>query len=331
MLDTMNRRRRLFVHASLATLPGFASPAWSQSAGLKTVGILAPSTRAKEQVILKPFLDEMQRLGYVEGQSVAYDWALGFDQEQILPRIAAELVARRPDVIFAPPAPAAIAAARATQSIPVVFATGTDPVGIGLVRSLGRPGGNVTGVISVAESLAPKLVQMLREIDPKVTVIGYLGNQEDPRWKVDGDALKALSRPLGITMVQAPVANPEQLSGAIDELIRRGAQAVITGSSVTFNLRDELMQLSSRHRIPVVAHRSEMADVGALFSYGAPLHEQIRLSARLVDRVLKGESPGSIPVEQPNRFELVVNQRAAKSLGLTIPGSLLLRADRTIS
>ena len=326
----MNRRRRLFVHAGLATLPVFGPPAWSQSAGIRTVGILAPSTRAKEQVILKPFLDEMQRLGYVEGQNVAYDWALGFDQEQVLPRIAAELVARRPDVIFAPPAPAAIAAARATQTIPVVFATGTDPVGIGLVRSLRKPGGNVTGAISVAESLAPKLVQMLREIDPKITVIGYLGNPEDPRWKVDGDALKALSRPLGITMVQAAVANPEQLAGAVDELVRRGAQAVITGSSVTFNLRTELMQLSARHRIPVGAHRAEMADAGALFSYGAPLHEQIRMSARLVDRVLKGESPGDIPVEQPNRFEFVVNQKAARSLGLTIPGSLLLRADRTI-
>jgi len=139
-----------------------------------------------------------------------------------------------------------------------------------------------------------------------------------------------LSRPLGITMVQAAVANPEQLAGAVDELVRRGAQAVITGSSVTFNLRTELMQLSARHRIPVGAHRAEMADAGALFSYGAPLHEQIRMSARLVDRVLKGESPGDIPVEQPNRFEFVVNQKAARSLGLTIPGSLLLRVDRTI-
>ena len=327
----MNRQRRTLIQAVAACLSGSVSVARSQSAPSKTVGILAPSTKAKELVTLEPFFAEMRRLGWVENQNIAYDWALGDDQEQILPRRAAELVARKPDLIYAPPAPAASAARRATASIPIVFATGTDPVGTGLVQSLGRPGGNVTGAISVVDSLAPKLVQMLREISPNMTVVGYLGNPEDPRWKIDGEALIALQGSLGIALVKSPVSDPVQLATALGSLVGEGAQAVITGSSVTFNLRHELMRLSARHRIPVAAHRSEMADAGALFSYGAALQEQIRLSARLVDRVLRGQPPGEIPVEQPTKFELVVNRQTARQLGLSVPSSLLLRADRIIS
>lgn len=327
----MNRHRRTLIQAAAACLSARVSMSRSQSAPTKTVGILAPSTRAKELVTLEPFFAEMRRLGWVEKQNVTYDWALGDDQEQMLARRAAELVARKPDLIYAPPAPAASAARRATASIPIVFATGTDPVGTGLVQSLGHPGGNVTGAISVVDSLAPKLVQMLREIGPNMKVVGYLGNPEDPRWKIDAEALTALQASLGITLVKSPVSDPVQLPTAFGALVSQGAQAVITGSSITFNLRHELMRLSARHRIPVAAHRSEMADAGALFSYGAALQEQIRLSARLVDRVLKGQPPGEIPVEQPNKFELVVNRQTARQLGLSVPSPLLLRADRIIA
>ncbi len=272
----------------------------------------------------------MRRLGWVDGKNITYDWALGVDEEQRLPRLAAELVARKPDVIFAPPASAAIAARKATQSIPIVFATGTDPVGSGLVQSLAHPGGNVTGLISVVDSLAPKLVQLLREMNPHLKVIAYLGNPEDPRWRIDGEALASLDAS-GIMLVKAPISNQLQMSSAVEAVVKQGAQAIITvGSAVAFNLRDQLIQHANRHRIPVVAHRSELADSGALFSYGASLSEQIRLSARLVDRILKGQRPANIPVEQPNTFELVINRKTAARLGLTVPTTLLLRADRVI-
>src|SRR5215212_6782662 len=170
------RRRRTLVQLAFAALYFPWDVAWSQTSGLKRVGILAPSTRVKEEVILAPFFAEMRRLGWVDGQNIAYDWALGADQEQALPSLAASLVARKPDLIYTPPASAAVAAKAATSVVPIVFATGTDPVGAGLAQSISRPAGNATGVMSVAESLAPKIVQMLRETKPSLTVIGYLGN-----------------------------------------------------------------------------------------------------------------------------------------------------------
>jgi len=137
-------------------------------------------------------------------------------------------------------------------------------------------------------------------------------------------------RSLGISVLKGSVADPRQLEAAVEALVRQGAQAIVTGASITFNLRDDLFRLSSRHRMPVAAHRSEMTDAGALLSYGPSLKEQIRLSARLVDRVLKGQRPGDIPVEQPKKFELVINQNTARSLGLAVPPALLLRADRVV-
>jgi putative tryptophan/tyrosine transport system substrate-binding protein len=329
-LEAVDRQRRAALTGIGLGVFFIATSAWSQSSAVKRVGILAPSTRVKEEIILAPFFAEMRRLGWVEGQNIAYDWALGADQEQALPGLAASLVARKPDLIYTPPASAAVAARGATSSIPIVFATGTDPVGTGLAQSIRRPGGNATGVMSVAESLAPKIAQMLREAKPDLNVIGYLGNPEDPRWKIDGDALAQLPGSMGLSLVRAPVAGPGQMDLAVGTLVRQGAQAMITGSSVTFNLRDQLVQLTRRYRIPVGAHRSEMADAGALLSYGAFLQDQIRLSGRLVDRVLRGELPGDIPIEQPNKFELIVNSKVARDLGLTIPSSLLLRADRVI-
>ena len=326
----MNRQRRTLIQVVAACLAGRVSMARAQTVPARPS---ASSRRARRPRSCHPRAVLRRNAPPWLGRESErrYDWALGDDQEQILPRRAAELVARKPDLIYAPPAPAASAARRATASIPIVFATGTDPVGTGLVQSLGRPGGNVTGAISVVDSLAPKLVQMLREIRPNMTVVGYLGNPEDPRWKIDGEAL---DRAPGVTRHRAGEVAGFR-SGAVGDgsrvTGRQGAQAVITGSSVTFNLRHELMRLSARHRIPVAAHRSEMADAGALFSYGAALQEQIRLSARLVDRVLRGQPPGEIPVEQPTKFELVVNRQTARQLGLSVPSSLLLRADRIIS
>lgn len=324
------QRRLVFAWLAFAALSVQSNIAWSQSSAVKRLGILAPSTRAKEEVILAPFFAEMRRLGWVDGHTIVYDWALGADQEQVLPGLAASLVARKPDVIFAPPASAAVAAKAATSAIPIVFATGTDPVGAGLAHSISHPAGNVTGVMSVAESLAPKIVEMLRETKPDLRVIGYLGNPEDPRWRIDGEALVQLLGSLGLSLVKAPVTGPHQMDSAVETLVRQGAQALVTGSSVTFNLRDQLMQLARRHRVPVGAHRSEMADAGALLSYGAFLPDQIRLSAKHVDRVLRGELPGDIPIEQPTKFELIVNRKVAKELGLTIPTSVLLRADRIV-
>ena len=279
---------------------------------------------------LEPFFSEMRRLGWLEGVNVVYDRVYGGDQQQALPRLAAELAARGPDLIYAPPSPAAVAAKGATSSIPIVFATGTDPVGAGLVGSLQRPGGNTTGVISVADSLAPKLIELVDEIIPRARLIGLLGDPADPRLRADERAVEPLARTLGMEIVIAGASNPQQLEVALQMLIERKVQCIVSNSSITFNMRDRFVGTASRHRIPVAGHRAEIAEAGAIFAYGAALKEQIRRSAHLVDRVLRGEAPASIPVEQPTLFELVVNQRAARALGLTIPRAVRLRADRVI-
>ena len=239
-------------------------------------------------------------------------------------------MARKPEVIYAPPSPSAVAARQATQTIPIVFAAGTDPVGIGLVSSLARPGGNVTGVVSVIDSLAPKLIELLSDIQPRAKRIGYLDDANDPRSETDQSALVSVAPARGLTIIVGEVSQPMQLVAAVNGLIAQRVDAIVTGSSSTFNMRESLIALASVHRVPVVGPRAQFADAGALFAYGASLADQLRRSAYLVDKLLKGAKPADIPVEQPTKFELVINLKAAKALGITIPQSILLRADRVI-
>jgi putative ABC transport system substrate-binding protein len=243
---------------------------------------------------------------------------------------AKDLVSQQPDIIYAPPAPAAIAARTATKSIPIVFATGTDPVGTGLVESLAKPGGNVTGAISVADSLAPKLIEILLQIMPAVKVVGLVGAIGDPRWTAVVAALAPVAARLGLTVFSESALNEAQLETAVRKLHARKAQALVTNSSISFNLRQRLMQLANELHLPVAGHRAELVQAGALFSYGGRLSAQLRRSAELVDKILRGADPASIPVEQPTQFDLVLNRRAAEAHSLVFPRALLASAERII-
>jgi len=323
----VNRRGAL---AALA-VAALATPGRAQlPARVPRVGVLAPSSREREAVTLKPFFDEMRVLGWVEGSTVVYDYAYGDDRHQEIDRVAAALVERKPDVIYAPPFPAAVSARRATSTIPIVFATATDPVGAGLVRSLARPGGNVTGITSIIDSLAPKLFELAREILPASRRIGLLGDATDPRSKIDQDTLFPLVSRARLDLVSAAASSPEELDAAVGRLLVRPVDVVLTNSTLTFNLRHRLLELTNARRVPVAGHRAEIVEAGALFCYGAPLSYQIARSAAIVDKVLRGQSPGTIPVEQPTRFEIVVNAKAARFLGVTIPPAVIARADRVI-
>ena len=325
-------QRRLLVLAPVASLSGYAPLLSAQTSGtnLRRVGVLAPSTHAKEEVTLKPFFDEMRALGWIEGQTVAYDRVYANDQHRDLPRLAAEMVAREPALIYAPPTPSAVAAKQATRTIPIVFAAVGDPVGTGLVASLARPGGNVTGVVSVIDSLAPKRVELLREILPGAKRLGVPGDPADTRSTIDLAALAPVATALGLTIVVAEASNPVEFDVAVTKLIGQGVDAVLSGTTISANLRERLIELANRRRVPVVGHASYMAEAGALFSYGASRADQLRRSAQLVDKILKGAKPADIPVEQPTKFELVINMKTARALGITIPKSLLLRADEVI-
>ena len=326
----MNRRRIL--HLAVGVVAARALPLWAQApaANLRRIGVLAPSTRAREEVTLKPFFDEMRRLGWIDGQTIAYDRAYADNRTQDLPRLAAELVARKPELIYAPPQPAAMAASHATRTIPIVFGTGTDPVGAGLVASLSRPGGNVTGVIGGIDSLAPKRVELLREILPAAKRIGLLGDPNDPRLNIDRNALVPVAKALGLTIVVGEASNPVEFDAAVAKLIGQGVDVIYGTGSLAVNLRERLIELANRRRLPVIGTLAPLAEAGALFTFGASVPDQLRRSAQLVDKVLKGAKPADIPVEQPTRFELVINLKAARALGIAIPQPILSRADLVI-
>jgi putative ABC transport system substrate-binding protein len=322
------RRRVLACVAAALALAGSRTSA--QPERIRRVGVLAPSTAAKEAITLRPFFDEMRALGWIEGSDVAYDLAFAADDHARLAALAAELVGRAPHVIYAPPQAAAMVARRATSTIPIVFATATDPVGFGLVQSLAKPGGNVTGIATLATTLVPKALEILREVMPNARRLGVLGDPADPRWKADLDALAALASTFGIAVASAAARSERDLEGAFARLVAGRADVVFTNSSFIFNHRRTVVALARKARVPVVGHRAEFVDAGALFAYGAPLASQIRRSAHLVDKVLKGARPADMPVEQSTLVELVVNLRTARELGVTVPASILARAERVV-
>ena len=309
------------------TLPGSAQ---NTTAGLRRVGVFAPSTQEKEDLILKPFYDEMRRLGWIEGRNIAYAPVYSGDRHQDLPRLAAELVARKPELIFTPSQVAALAARQSTRTIPIVFGTGIDPVGAGLVASLAHPGGNVTGVVNVVDSLTPKRLELLHEMLPSAKRIGFLGDPNEAGWKSERSKIDEAARALGLTVIVGGVSNPVDFDTAVAKLISQGVDAIFGFSPMVTNLRGRLIELANRKHVPVFGHAARVAEAGALFSYGASLPDQLRRSAQLVDHILKGAKPADLAVEQPTRFELVINLKTARALGLSIPQSLLLRADEMI-
>ena len=328
------KKRRLFVMMFGAGLASHAVLLRAQTSigGMRRVGVLAPSTRAKEEVTLKPFFDEMRQLGWAEGQNITYDRVYADDQQQTLSRLASELVARNPEVIYAPPTTATVAAKEATLAIPIVFAFVADPVSSGLVTTLARPGGNVTGVVAFSESLAGKRIELLRGIFPTAKHLGFLHDATDPATKFAKQALAPLATSWGLTLSYAGASNPVEFDAAVGRLVADRVDAIFPegSASIIFNLRRRLFELANQKRLPVIGLSAPWADAGALFSYGSSFAGRLRRSAQLVDKILKGTKPADIPVEQSTVFELVVNLKTAKALGIKIPQSILLRADRVI-
>jgi len=326
------KRRPFLLYAIGVVVMARAIPLGAQTTttGARRVGVLAPSTRAKEDVTLKPFFNEMARLGWIESQTIVYDRFYANDRHQNLPKLAADMVARNPELIYAPPQVVAIAAKQATQTIPIVFATGNDPVRSGLVTSLARPGGSVTGAIVSADSLAPKRVELLREILPGVKRLGLIGDPADSRFASDRDALVHVAPALGLTLVLSEVSNEGELDAAFGKLINSRVEAILAVTTITSNLRDRIITLANAKRIPVISANQELAESGGLFTYGSSVSGQLRRSAQLVDKVLRGAKPGDIPIEQPTTYELVVNLKAAKALGIVVPQSVVNRADQVM-
>ena len=274
--------------------------------------------------------EQLRSLGYVEGRNllIEYRWAAG--NMDRLPDLAKELVQIKVDVIVAH-GPTPVAAKGATSVIPIVMVSTGDPVGFGLIASLGRPGGNVTGTTNMATDLAGKRVQLLRELLPKTTKIAVLAMKGNPATPLFLDQLRSAARLTGVTLIVQQENQPEALAGAFAAMQQERAQALIVqGSPFTVEHRKRIVELSTQHRLPAIFEFRQFADVGGLMSYGPNGIEMYRRAAYFVDRILKGDKPADLPVEQPTKFEMVINLKTAKALGLTIPYTLRLQATEMI-
>lgn len=326
----MNARRKFLI--GLAAL----FPILVRAQGIKgtgkpvRVGMLGIGTPEQGTLVRTIFLDSMRELAWIEGRNITYDraYAAAADRKGMA-EAAAELVARRPDLIYVTSNPAARAAFAATRTIPIVFSAVLNPVEFGLVQSLARPGGNVTGVTTIGWELSGKRMQLLKEAMPKISRVGVL--MMDGRTPSEGLKLIEQAAGAGIRVIPAVANNPGALDAAFATFAESRAEAVLTSHVTLFFLeRKRILDLAAKHRMALVAHRTELADDGALMSYSSSLRDQVRRAAQLADKVLRGTKPADIPVEQPTKFELVVNMKTAKALGITIPQSLLLQASRVI-
>jgi ABC-type uncharacterized transport system substrate-binding protein len=275
------------------------------------------------------FRQGLSDIGYVEGQNVAieYRWAEG--RLDRLPALAADLVGYRVDVIAALGPPAARAAKNATSTIPIVFAIGTDPVAEGLIASLARPGGNLTGISLTASDLTPKRFELLAELVPRAKVIALLVNPNEANLWIGDVQQAAHVKEVQLPIVQA--STPSEIDDAFATLVQLHADALVIGDNVFFtNQREQLVALAARYAVPAIDRWREFAAAGGLISYGPSLAWVNRQVGVYAGKILKGEKPANLPVQQPTKFELVINLKTAKALGITMPPSLLLLADEVI-
>ena len=322
----------------LITLLGGAA-AWpvvarAQQAAIPVIGYLATQS-ADDPIFLRlskgPFFLGLKEAGYVEGQNVMVEYRNAGNQFDQLPALAADLVRRRVAMIIANGYPAALAAKAATTTIPIVFATGADPIATGLVASLNRPGANLTGTAVLETELAPKRLQLLRELIPNAAVFGILADPAIPVTPSTIADLQAAARALGLQLAVVNASTDRDLEMSFATFSQQRIGAVLIGNSLFYNQRmGQLSALTARHALPAIYPFREYALAGGLMSYGTSLGHSMQQAGIYTGRILKGEKPADLPVVQATKFELVVNLKTAKVLGLTIPETLLATADEVI-
>jgi putative tryptophan/tyrosine transport system substrate-binding protein len=326
-------RRRDFI-----TLLGGAAAAWPLAAGaqqpaMPVIGYLVGESAGPYANRLRAFHQGLSETGYVEGRNVAIEYRWAESQYDSLPALAADLVRRQVTVIATPGSIASALAAKAvTATIPIVFQTGGDPVAQGLVASLNRPGGNVTGVTSLNTELGPKLLEVLHELVPTATTLALLVNPTDTSIETQLRDAQAAARTMGLPQLHVLHASTEHdFESAFAELVQLRAGGLAIAASSLFNTRSEqLAALAIRHAVPAISPYREFAMAGGLMSYGGNVPDQDRLVGNYIGRILKGEKPAELPVQQITKIELVINMKTAKALGLTFPITLLGRADEVI-
>ena len=319
-------------HASLVVLLLLVTPLANEAqppGKMPRVGVLAAGSASEAPNTA--FFDRMRDLGYLEGQTVIFERRFAAGRIQDLPALAEQLVTTKPDVIFAPVTPAALAARKATPTIPIVFAVSADPVGAGLVASLRQPGGNVTGLMSMNTELAAKRLELLKEVAPRISRVAVFLNPDNVPDRQQLNALNRAATDLRVVIVPIAIREPDDLTRAFTDARAQGADAVmIIPNPLNIQFRTRIVEFAAQTALPTMDAEDRGAREGALMSYGPSWADNFRQAAQLVDRILKGARPRDLPVEQPTRFELVINMKTAKTIRLPIPPALRLRADQVI-
>jgi len=321
--------RRTFLGTVLLAAPLAAE---AQQAGkVYRIGFLSGSSAVASRPYIEQFRLGLRELGYVEGQSIIieYRWAEG--QQDRLPQLATDLVQIAPDLIVAATAPSAMAARNATASIPLVMVNVGDPVALGLAASLARPGKNLTGLTSFNPELAGKRLALLKELVPEVKRIAILSNPGNPLATHWLNGMEAVAPTLAVQLQPLRITGPDDVPTAFRDAMKGRAGAIIVGSDQVVNLQTaQISALALKNRLPTMFDARVFMDAGGLMAYGVDLIAPYRRAATYVDKILKGARPGDLPIEEPTKFELIINLKTAKALGLTVPPSLQARADEII-
>jgi putative ABC transport system substrate-binding protein len=324
--------RRWFVTRVPLALAAMPLAAAAQPAGkLPRIGFIGNSTAALEANLVGPFREGLRDLGYVEGHNVLIDYRWAEGEYERFPALIAELLALKVDVLVAAGTPAAQAVKSATTSTPLVMVAVGDPIHTGLVASLARPGGNLTGLVSIAPDLEGKRLELLKETVPKLSHVSFLMNPANAFHAVSEKQARAAAAALGLKVQFVPVRAESEFDPAFETIIReRSGAFIMLADRLFLHHRVRIADFATRARLPAIYAYAELVEAGGLMSFGPSYPAMHRRAAYFVDRILKGTKPADLPMEQPTKFELIINTKAAKRLGLALPASLLLRADRLI-
>jgi len=335
----LQRDRRMFERRKFLIVLGagvIAAPlvSFAQHQGkVWRVGFLSGRTRphSVDADVFGGFPRGMRELGYVEGKNLVIEWRFADGQYERLPGLAAELVRLNVDAIVAAGPPMIVAAQKATTTIPIVMVTGIDPVDAGFVKSLARPGGNTTGISNLSGEVSAKHLELLLGIAPKLARVAVLVNPANPAHVSTVTSVQAAAQKAGVTVLLVEAQTPQEIETAFSVMTRENARAIIVELDPFFiDQGPRIADLAAKHRLPSISTRREHTEHGGLMSYGQSGVDQYRQVAVLVGKILKGAKPGELPVEQSTKFNMVINRKTAKALGLTIPQSMLIRADEVI-
>jgi len=325
----MNRRDAVVALVALGAAAGSRASLAQPQGKVWRVGILSPTSASLSSSNTNAFLKRMRELGYIEGRNLVVEWRFADGKLERLPGLAAELVQLKVDVIVAGGSSAISAAQKATTTIPIVMTSAGDPVRSGFVKSLARPGGNITGLSIMSGDTGAKLLELLRSVVPKLSRVAML--TPSATYGAMSQSVQATAQKTGVKTLVAEASTPQEIENAFSMMVREKADAVIVGSPTTFAQQHrQIAELALKYRMPSMFQDRVTVENGGLISYGQKFTDFYERSATYVDKILKGAKPGDLPVEQPVSFELVVNLKTAKALGLTIPQTILVRADEVI-